>query len=121
MADEITVSASLEFTKGGNSASASYTAISLDMTGTKYTKKLLDVDAAEEALPLDDASTGGYCILKNTHATATVSVRQATGASDLIDIGPGEIALFRLSTDAAAPYVISDTANTEVEYLLLEA
>lgn len=121
MANEITVSASLEFSKSGNSASASYTAISLDMTGTKYIQQLLDVGLTDEALPLSDAGTGGYCILKNTHATATVSIRQADDASDLIDIGPGEIAMFRLSTDATAPFIISSAASTEVEYLLLEA
>lgn len=119
MADEITVLARLSYSKSGSSDSLpdSPAPISVTLTGTRCLKHRQSVATSEEALVLGETTAGGYCLIINRDATNFVSVRAATGATALIKIKAGEIALFRLSS--AAPFVIADTAAVEIEYLLL--
>jgi len=82
--------------------------------------KVASIGTSEEALDLGDCGTGGWFMAKNLDDTNFVSIRQGTGASDLIRLRAGEVCLFRLDADATAPYIIADTASVDVEYLLLE-
>ena len=122
MADELTIAGSLTFDDGTTPTVAlSKSGIVLDLTGANYLKNKQTVGATEEALLLGDVVAGGLMMAYNGHATTTISIRPATAETDLIDVGPGEIALFRLSASATAPYVISSTGTAELVYLVFDA
>jgi hypothetical protein len=122
MANEITISASLAFSKGGVGSSLSDSALQFDVSGTDYVQGTQNIGfAADEALGLGDAGAGitpGYCYIKNTDATNYVEVFGATGETATIKIKAGEVALFRLS--AAAPTLQADTGSVMIDYLLIE-
>ncbi len=92
-----------------------------DVTGANYIKHKQNVGATEEALVLGDVTVGGWLVARNNHATAVISIRQATSAADFADLGPGEGCVIPISTDMTAPFVISTVAGAELEYLLVDA
>jgi len=120
MANEITLTASLAYADGNTSDSLAVTSLSVDVTGSSILHHRQVVGTSEEVLLLGDAGAGGYCILINRDSTNFIEVRPNTAVADLIKIGPGEAAMFRLAADAV-PYVIADTADCDLEYLLIEA
>lgn len=127
MANEIAVSARLALASGDEELALF--GLLVDMTGAERCKGKGIVGTTEEAIPkgpldqVDPASTGvpGYILIKNTHASGVLSIRPATGGTDLIEIPPGGIALFKFKAAATAPFIISDTLATTYEYFLLEA
>ncbi|SVA95950.1 uncharacterized protein METZ01_LOCUS148804 [marine metagenome] len=121
MAEEITVSGSLQVTKDGVTDKLAKVGLSIDMSGGDITHRTQTVGTGEEALGMLDAGTPGLCLIKNLDSTNYVEVRQATGVADLIRINAGEFALFRFAADATAPFVIANTGNVIIEYLLIEA
>lgn len=118
MANEITASVSLKFSKGGKTASVSKQGIQLTMSGTDYTRHTQTIGTSEEALVLGDVGTLGLMVVTNLDATNFVSIRPATGGTNTIKIKAGETQMFRLAT--AAPFAIADTGAVEIEVLLLE-
>jgi hypothetical protein len=119
MADEITASASLSFTKGGISADYEKLGLKITMSGSNYIQNILSVATSETALPKGSITTPGLCLVVNLDTTNFVKVRGASGAVDCIKIPAGELALFRHS--GTSPYLIADTAACRVAYLLIEA
>lgn len=118
MADEITASLKLSFTKSGVTEEMIVTGLQLDMTGSKYIKNVQSIATSETALQKGSVGTPGLCLIKNLDATNFVSVRGSTGAANCTKIKPGEAQLFRFS--GSAPYLIADTSPVSVEYLLIE-
>lgn len=117
MANEITVTASLQFAKGNITAlTRSYNGVSVTVTGTAYVQNVQTVGTSEEALLIGDV-TPGYVLMKNLDSTNFVSVRHATGGSNCVKLKPGEVSLFRFAS--AAPFVIADTAPVQLEYYLI--
>ena len=118
MAEEITLSASLTFLKGGIGSSLSDTDLTFDVSGTDYFQGTQGVGTSEEALDLGHITTPGYCYMKNTDSTNFVSVIRATSEGNCIKIKAGEVALFRF--EATAPFVKADTSEVQIDYLLIE-
>ncbi len=75
MADELTVTASLAFSKGQASSSMSVLALTIDVTGTRYNKSVQTIGTSEEALSLGDIGTPGYVIVKNLDRVRSVRRR----------------------------------------------
>ena len=96
------------------------TAVSVSVTGTNALSHIQNIGTAEEAIVLGEVVPGGYCYIENLDATNFVSIRQATGAADLIRLKAGECCLFRMDADASAPFAIADTAACDVLFVLLE-
>lgn len=117
--NELVVGVSLQYSKNGRTASFERGGIRTDVTGRKITEIEQTVGTAEEALNLGDISSPGYIAIENMDSENTVSLRPSSGAADMIDLLPGEVALFRLA--AAAPYAIADTAACNVRFLLIES
>lgn len=117
MANEITVSANLAFSKNGTRVSFGKTGLQFDVSGDDYLHQTQVIGTSEEALALGDV-TPGMILIFNTDTTNYVSVRSGTGAANLIKIPAGEFCLFRL--EASAPYLIANTASVRIEYLLIE-
>ena len=120
MANTLTLDFDLfQFVSGNRSVSREYGRKVFTVTGDKFTHCIQEIGTSEEAIDLGDVSAGGYSFWWNHDATNYVTIRSGTGADDLVKIGPGEVALFRLT--ATAPYAIADTAACELEYIILEA
>jgi len=119
VANEITLTGKLKFAKGSVLDRLDVDGLAVTVTGTTSLHNVQKVGTVEEALLLGDAGVGGYFCGVNRHATAVIEIRSGTGATDLVEIQPGELALFRISGDATAPYVISTVNNAELEYLLV--
>jgi hypothetical protein len=120
MANELTLSGlRVQFTKS-NVPSVDFNAPSLSVTVTAN----VNMDnvqtvgfAGEEAILMGDCAAGGYCYIQNMDATNFVSLRAATGETDLIKLLAGEWCLFRLHAGATAPFAIADTGNCNVRIL----
>ena len=80
-----------------------------------------NVGQTEEAILLGDVTPGGVMLVVNLDTTSGnyVEIRPNTGVADLIQVGTGEFAFFRL-TDDAVPYAISNNATSEVLFILIE-
>ena len=109
MANELTVSASLKFEKSGGDVSGAYGGIQINVTGDNAIKHIQAIGTSEEVVQLGDVTTGGYWLFKNLDTTNFLQIRAATGATNLVRLNAGEIALFRTSA-SITPYAIADTA-----------
>lgn len=119
MANEITVSMSLSFLKGGIGSSLSFSDLKFDVSGTDYFQGTQGVaQTADEALNLGHLGTPGWCMIQNTDATNYVTVRFQNDDGDCIKIKAGETACFRFG--ATAPFVKANTADVQINYLLIE-
>lgn len=122
MANELTISASLKFSKSGREANASKGGLQIDVTGDKFIRHVQEIGTSEEAIVMSaDVPAGGYMYLENLDSTNYVEIRPATGTADLVRLNAGEIALFRLTSTATAPYAIADTAAVDLLVVLIEA
>lgn len=121
MANELTVSASLSFTKGSITAALAKNGLQITITGTKKLENVQNIGTSEEALQLGDLGSAAGCwlIIINRDPTNYVNFRAATGVTDTCKLMPGEPALFRCA--ASAPYLQANTAACNVEYCLIEA
>lgn len=121
MADELTLNIGFDYSKSGTSISERVTNLAVDVSGTKITHTRQAITTSEVALDLGGLSTGGYLLAINRDATNYVSIRPGTGATNVVRILPGEVALFRIDSAASAPYAIANTATVELEFWLLSA
>ena len=118
MANEITVTTKLSFTKGGTTTSLEVSNLKVDVSGSRFIHNRQEIGTSEEAIDVGDLASVGYMLLVNRDATNFVEVRAGTGVADTIKLKPGESSLIRLV--ATAPFAIADTAAVELEYLLIE-
>lgn len=117
MANELTISARLSFSKGGASVRRAEN-ISVTVTGDAFSHEVQEVGTSEEALVQgSELGTPGYLFIKNMNATNYVEVGSTTGVYD-IKLLAGEIALYR--HNSATVYAKSNTGACLVEYLLIE-
>lgn len=121
MANEITLNLRLDYASGNIADKIVIDNLSVTTSTTTLIHNRQAVGTSEEALLLGDVAAGGYLIGVNRGATDYIEIRNATGGGDLIRMKPGEPCCFRLSSDATAPFVISDGTGSTFEYLLLGA
>jgi hypothetical protein len=120
MAKELTVSAfTISYTKGSSSFTRTVAPKTIDVAGQECDAGIERiVGTAEEALfqALDDVAAGGVWIVANLELPGgnKVSLRASTGATNFMDILPGEEWPFRLATAATAPFAIATTAAVRV-------
>ena len=119
MANELTINASLAFSKGGRSVSTSVSALKLDVSGTDHIKLSQTIGTSAEAIDLGDITTPGYCLVKNLDDTNFVELRDGASGDDLVKVRAGGVALFELAT--TTPFGIADTAACECEITIIEA
>lgn len=119
MANELTVTCILSFTKG-NVRAAGRRAVStkFDVSGSKYVSNIQEIDTSEEALAMGDVATAGWMWAKNLDDTNFVELRMGTGEADLIKLKAGEFCCVRLSGND--PYAIADNAACDLEYFIVE-
>lgn len=118
MANELTVSCSLRFSKSGREVSKSYSGIQVTVSGDKWVFGVQEIGTSEEAIDVGDIGTAGFMICKNLDATNFVEIRPGSATADLVKMKAGEPAMFRLALNG--PYAIADTAAVDLEFLILE-
>ena len=118
MAEEITLSASLAFSKGGVGSSLADTNLTFDVSGTDYIQGTQGVGIAAEVLDKGHITAPGYCYMKNTDSTNFVEVIGVNTETATIKIKAGEVAMFRFAS--ASPEVQADTAPVQINYLIIE-
>lgn len=121
MANEITYSALLGFTKAGVSASKGTPNLTMTMTGVNYEEGTMQVPttAGGTAIPKGSVGTIGKMWVKNKDVTNFLTILNATSGSALIKVLPGSEETFYCA--AAAPAALADTAIVEMDYLMIEA
>lgn len=120
MANELSVSASLNFMKDGAQVSASG-AVSVDVTGDCFDKKVQLIGISREAVaPVADLSSYGYVLLKNLSSDYYITAGCFDSDSYYtVKLLPGEIALFRCNANAL--YAKAEAMNTPLEVTFIEA
>jgi hypothetical protein len=118
MANELTLTVSLSFSKNGSTEAFSKSGALISVSGDRYIRTVQAIGTAEEALNKAELGTLGYAICRNLDATNFITVRAATGLGTGIKLKPGEYCLFRCG--GSAPYAIADTAPALLEYMLVE-
>ncbi|KKK93396.1 hypothetical protein LCGC14_2693330, partial [marine sediment metagenome] len=95
MADEATVTTSLNFAKGSVDLTLSDVASTFDVTGTRYVRGVQEVGTSEEALDMGDLTDPGWCYMRNLDTSNYVEVYAATAETAFIRINAGEHVCFR--------------------------
>lgn len=115
MANELSIVASMAFSKGGAQCTRSES-ISVTVTGDAFTHQVQSIPTSDTAL-LEGVAIGtpGYYFIKNLDATNFVTV--GLTASYAIKILAKEIAVFRA---AGAIFALADTDTVNVEYWVVE-
>jgi len=117
MADELTVTTKVSFSKGGAVVSRSFTD-TVTITGDAFTHGVQSVGTSEEEIAQGaDVGTPGYVLIKNLDDTNYVEVGSTTGVYD-IKLKAGEAALYR--HNSATVYALADTGACLVEYIIFE-
>lgn len=117
MASEITVSASLSFTKGGKTATLALDPTRFTMTGGDYSEGTLTATTDETALVLPGTNTEGWCLIKNLSTSVDISLGTA-GMTHNIKVPAGGVALFACGNASLSYKTTASTA--EFNFLLLE-
>lgn len=116
MAKELTVTVALSLSKGNLKETAAPGNISVDVSGSKFERKIVNVGTAEEEIDLGDIVTPGFVLLRNLDGTNYV---QAGGVTDAYSVRckPGEPALFRL--DSGSLFLKASGAPCDVDILVI--
>lgn len=119
MASELKLTINFSYADGEAKVDKAVSNLGVDVTGTVLACGVQNVDTSEEALGLNGVTAGGYLFLRNLDSTNYVSLRSGTGATNVVRLKAGEVAVFRLDAAATAPFVIANTAAVDLEFALL--
>lgn len=118
MSNEIQINATLRYSKTPASATLS-TSFFADQAGDKYQAGVQIVGTTEEALDKGDIGTIGYIAFRNLDDTNYFEMGKTTGVYSInCKAGKGGVIPWN---NSIAPLVKANTANVEVEYLMIEA
>lgn len=123
MADELSLSFSLQFSKGGryvDTANLSTLGQEIDVSGTDYIHKTQTIGTTAEALDIGDITTCGWIVVRNLDATNYIEISRATFTTGqgTVKVKAGEKAVFRLGSNT--PYALANSSSVEIQYLLIE-
>ena len=119
MANEITLSASLAFSKGGIGSTLADSGLQFDVSGTDYMQGTQHVPITNAvALNIGGLTALGYLYIKNTDSTNYMTIEGVQNDTPTVKLKAGEVAMFRLNGNA--PFVVANTAIVQADYLLIE-
>ena len=117
MANELTLTASMLFDKGGVTPKLT-ASIQATITGDAYTRGVQTVGTTEEELVQGaDLGTPGFVMIKNLDATNYVEIGATTGVYG-IKLKAGEFALYR--HNSATVFAKANTTACNVEFFIVE-
>jgi hypothetical protein len=125
MANEITVSASLQYLNPAqNIPQVLFSLLNqvYSITGKNYEWGSMSVPttAGGTVIPVANLSSLGWSMFKNNDSTNYVDLLSATSGTAFARLMPGESALFRINPGITAPAALAHTAAVLITYLILE-
>lgn len=121
MAQEITATASLAYSKGSiASVSMAKSGSRFDVSGSNYERGTQTITTSSpQAIGLGSVGTPGWFYIQNNDATNYVTIFDATSGNAFLKLKPGEFAVGRFA--ATAPAAQANTASVAIEYMIVEA
>lgn len=119
MANELTLSASLRYTKSNVALPQRSLSGSFTVAGVPVLHLAASIDTSEETLEKGELTLTGYALFYNTDATNYIEIGHATGVYD-IKLNAGEFALLRMNSWANI-FAKANTGAVVLEYTLLSA
>lgn len=129
MANEILVTAALQYTNAANNIAATLLQIggstnnaqfSISGKNFVYATKSFSTSAGGTAIPLGAVGTLGWAAVKNNDAANFIQVLTAVSGTTFLRVNAGEMALFRFDQSVTAPAILANTASVLTEYMILE-
>jgi hypothetical protein len=125
MANELTFSASLQFSKGNIAAqSLQIQNVRGDVAGKDFMRASQTMTTATGgvAINLGAVTAPGAFAIKNNDPTGGnyVEVLPAVSGTPMLKILPGETAQGRFTSTVTAPAVKANTASVDIEYLIVQ-
>jgi hypothetical protein len=115
MANELALSGTVRFTKGGVDELFTFSD-QVDISGTTITKQVLSIGTTEESVAMGDVTSPGYVVAHNLSGTNFVQIGATTG-DYCIKLGAGQRAVFPLN--GTTLFAKSDTASCSVLFLVI--
>lgn len=117
MANEITVTAALEYLNGSIAGDMKALALTFDATRAGFVHNVQAFSTTSVAINQAAQTTEGFFMAINRDAT--ISIYIGTNSTELVELRPGEPCLFRVR--AGGPLnARAASGNVELEYILLE-
>jgi hypothetical protein len=123
MANELTCSGSLQFSKGAvNPVSMTKSGVQFNVAGTRYVRGVFSVPTTANgtAIPLGNNGSVGWFYIENNDSTNYVQILNAVSGEALIRLYPGEFTCGRFDTTVTAPAAQANTAVVQIEYMFVE-
>lgn len=123
MANEISASMGLSFTKGGASESVTVVTTKFTMTGNNYVHEtmLVPITAGGTSLQKGSIGTIGWSYFKNLDGSGnSVQILVTQSGSNMVQLYPGEFCMFRFTSGASSPAAIALTSAVYIDYFLIE-
>ena len=121
MANEITLSVAFDYLNGSVAENLRVDALSVSVLDSFFFHGISKIQNSEGALELGEQDAIGYFVGVNRGSSGVISIRQATGAGNMIELNPGEVAVFKFAAACTAPFAISTVNDTELEYIIVSA
>lgn len=116
MANEITYSISLSFTKATAKDSLGSSG-NISVSGSKFVHAVQSIGTSDEALGIGEITTPGVVMARNIDSTNYVELG-ADGTNYVVKLLAGESAFFRI--DGTAIHAKANTAACLVEFLVID-
>ena len=122
MANELRISAQLEYNKNGVKESKNDSTF-IDVSGSYMHKSIQAIGDSAETLTFNttDLDDVGYVFLKNLDASSTIYIDEDSGLSSttsMVALKPGEFAMFRSGVDSIYGISSSGTPNLEITMIM---
>lgn len=120
MANELSLSASMAYTKLSSSLSADFED-SISVAGENFVHHTQNIQiSTPEIISVGEVVMGGYMSAVNRDTTNFIEITSGVAEVPLIRLLPGEFCIFRVAPGASL-YGESDTAECLLEYWVFEA
>jgi hypothetical protein len=122
MANEITLSVSLNLTRTVQLVNWVTGSLSLNQTGTRFIQQTMNVPTTATAIPVGLIGTLGYMMIKNidTYTTNTVNLLSTTGGITVASLVANDVILIKLGSSMQTPALIAASTAAPVEITILE-
>ena len=122
MANELTISGSLQGMKVWSAKSLNQAAVQLNMAGVNAMEGSMSVPttAGGVVLVLGAVTAPGLCLIRNTDTTNPINVLSAVSGQVLQKVRATSFALFEFADGVTAPAVIATGSAVLIDYLLFD-
>lgn len=118
MANELTLSFGLQFSKSNMNCSASKSGLQVTVAGTNYIQNVQSIGTSNEAVVVGDTVPGCVAII-NTDATNYVEIFSDNGNANLISkLFPGHFCVVHLAS--VTLYARANTAAVEIQVTAID-